>query len=389
MPWGAPIGSGPRARPTPTACARSARASPTCRWSSTPASACRATRRRRWRWATTRCCSTPPSPRPATRSRWPAPSPGRSRPGALARAADPMEPRDMAAASTPVDRQGVPRMTALDRASIRSSTAPTGSPGCCRSASASSSSASRTAPRPRSAPRSPAPATSAPPRARTLVVNDHWRLAIEEGCELRPSRPGGSRRPPTSPPSAAPASASGSATHDEAELDRALAARARLRRARAGLPDDPQGDAAGAPQGLDRVAAWKRRIGALPLVAIGGLTVERAAGRPRRRRRHRLGRHRHHPEPRPRGPHPAVAGGDAMSRYARQIVLPEVGAARPGPACAAPVSSSSAPAGLGVAGAPVPRRRRRRADDRRRPRRRRARNLHRQTLYGERFARHD
>ena len=31
-----------------------------------------------------------------------------------------------------------------------------------------------------------------------------------------------------------------------------------------------------APQGLDRIADWQRRIGDLPLVAIGGLTPERA-----------------------------------------------------------------------------------------------------------------
>jgi thiamine-phosphate pyrophosphorylase len=33
-----------------------------------------------------------------------------------------------------------------------------------------------------------------------------------------------------------------------------------------------------APQGLDRIGEWKRRIGALPLVAIGGITPERAGG---------------------------------------------------------------------------------------------------------------
>ncbi len=38
------------------------------------------------------------------------------------------------------------------------------------------------------------------------------------------------------------------------------------------------GSMAWAPQGLDRLGAWKRRVGALPLVAIGGFTVERAAG---------------------------------------------------------------------------------------------------------------
>ena len=31
-----------------------------------------------------------------------------------------------------------------------------------------------------------------------------------------------------------------------------------------------------APQGLERIGEWKRRIGAIPLVAIGGLNVERA-----------------------------------------------------------------------------------------------------------------
>jgi thiamine-phosphate pyrophosphorylase len=30
-----------------------------------------------------------------------------------------------------------------------------------------------------------------------------------------------------------------------------------------------------APQGLARVSEWKQRVGALPLVAIGGLNVER------------------------------------------------------------------------------------------------------------------
>jgi thiamine-phosphate pyrophosphorylase len=32
------------------------------------------------------------------------------------------------------------------------------------------------------------------------------------------------------------------------------------------------------PQGLNGLREWKRRIGAVPLVAIGGLTVERAPG---------------------------------------------------------------------------------------------------------------
>jgi thiamine-phosphate pyrophosphorylase len=67
----------------------------------------------------------------------------------------------------------------------------------------------------------------------------------------------------------------GISTHDHAELDTALAAR-------------PDYVALGpvypttlkvmrwAPQGLARVSEWKERIGRTPLVAIGGLTPERA-----------------------------------------------------------------------------------------------------------------
>ena len=109
-----------------------------------------------------------------------------------------------------------------------------------------------------------------------LVVNDHWRIAIEEGCgfvhlgqedlraaDLPAIRAAGLRL--------------GISTHDHAELERALSAR-------------PDYVALGpvyptilkrmpwAPQGLDRVAEWKRLAGAVPLVAIGGLSVERAPG---------------------------------------------------------------------------------------------------------------
>ncbi|MBS7537456.1 thiamine phosphate synthase [Ancylobacter lacus] len=109
-----------------------------------------------------------------------------------------------------------------------------------------------------------------------LVVNDHWQLAIEEGCDfvhlgqedlavadLPAIRRAGLRL--------------GLSTHDEAELETALACA-------------PDYVALGpvyptilkamrwAPQGLERITAWKARVGEVPLVAIGGLTVERAAG---------------------------------------------------------------------------------------------------------------
>ena len=106
-----------------------------------------------------------------------------------------------------------------------------------------------------------------------LVVNDHWQMAIDLGCDwlhlgqedldtadLPAIRRAGLRL--------------GLSTHDDAELDRALSA-------------GPEYIALGpvwptilkqmkwAPQGLDRVTEWKRRVGAVPLVAIGGLTPER------------------------------------------------------------------------------------------------------------------
>lgn len=110
----------------------------------------------------------------------------------------------------------------------------------------------------------------------TLVVNDHWRLAIDEGCafvhlgqedlddaDLPAIRRAGLRL--------------GISTHDDAELDRALAARPDYVALGPVYPTILKAMRFG-PQGLDRVADWKARIGELPLVAIGGLTVERARG---------------------------------------------------------------------------------------------------------------
>ncbi|MDL2408092.1 thiamine phosphate synthase [Rhizobium calliandrae] len=109
-----------------------------------------------------------------------------------------------------------------------------------------------------------------------LIVNAYWQLSIEEGCDfihfcqedlavadLAAIREAGLKL--------------GVSTHDEAELATALAAR-------------PDYVALGPiyptalkampwpPQGLDRIGEWKARIGNTPLVAIGGLTVERIAG---------------------------------------------------------------------------------------------------------------
>jgi len=109
-----------------------------------------------------------------------------------------------------------------------------------------------------------------------MVVNDHWRIAIDLDCDwvhlgqedldtadLAAIRRAGLKL--------------GLSTHDHEELDRALSL-------------GPDYVALGpvyptilkkmkwAQQGLDRVTEWKRLVGDLPLVAIGGMSVARAAG---------------------------------------------------------------------------------------------------------------
>ena len=113
-------------------------------------------------------------------------------------------------------------------------------------------------------------------RGALLVVNDHWRLAIDLGCDWL--HLGQEDLDEADLPAIARAGLRlGVSTHDDAELDRALSV-------------GPDYVALGpvyptilkkmpwAPQGLDRVTGWKRRVGDLPLVAIGGMSVERAPG---------------------------------------------------------------------------------------------------------------
>jgi thiamine-phosphate pyrophosphorylase len=107
-----------------------------------------------------------------------------------------------------------------------------------------------------------------------LIVNDYWQVAIDEGCDfvhlgqedllgadIKALRRAGIRI--------------GVSTHDHAELEMGLAV-------------DPDYVALGpiyptqlkqmpwGPQGTARLGEWKRLIGSRPLVAIGGLTTERA-----------------------------------------------------------------------------------------------------------------
>ena len=108
----------------------------------------------------------------------------------------------------------------------------------------------------------------------TLVVNDHWRVAIEvsapwvhlgqgdldDGADVGAIRRAGLKF--------------GVSTHDDGELARALALRPDYIALGPIYPTILKAMAF-APQGLARVGEWKRRVGALPLVAIGGLDVER------------------------------------------------------------------------------------------------------------------
>ena len=109
-----------------------------------------------------------------------------------------------------------------------------------------------------------------------LVVNDHWRIALEEGCDavhlgqgdldtadIDLLRRDGLRY--------------GISTHDRAELERALShepAYVALGPIYATLLKEMPWR----PQGLEKLRRWRQAIGELPLVAIGGFTPERAAG---------------------------------------------------------------------------------------------------------------
>ena len=112
-------------------------------------------------------------------------------------------------------------------------------------------------------------------RAR-LIVNDFWRLALDEGCDF--IHLGQGDLDDADLPACRKANLLiGISTHDHAELDRALAADADYVALGPIYPTLLK-QMPWTPQGLERIGEWKRRIGDTPLVAIGGLTVERLAG---------------------------------------------------------------------------------------------------------------
>jgi thiamine-phosphate pyrophosphorylase len=109
-----------------------------------------------------------------------------------------------------------------------------------------------------------------------LIVNDYWREAIALGADYIHLGQGDLAEADIAQIKEAGLRL-GVSTHDDAELKTALAV-------------EPDYVALGpvyetklkvmpwAPQGLERVAAWRARVAPLPLVAIGGITLERAPG---------------------------------------------------------------------------------------------------------------
>jgi thiamine-phosphate pyrophosphorylase len=108
----------------------------------------------------------------------------------------------------------------------------------------------------------------------TLVVNDHWRVAIGEGAPWVHLGQGDLDGADIAAIRKA-AVKLGVSTHDDAELQRALALEPDYVALGPIYPTILKAMAF-APQGLERIGEWKRRVGAVPLVAIGGLNVERA-----------------------------------------------------------------------------------------------------------------
>lgn len=109
-----------------------------------------------------------------------------------------------------------------------------------------------------------------------LIVNDYWQEAIDAGAEFVHL----GQEDLASADAAALKRANvrlGISTHDEAELETALAA-APDYVALGPIYETKLKVMKWAPQGLAKIRAWKVRIGLLPLVAIGGITPERAPG---------------------------------------------------------------------------------------------------------------
>jgi thiamine-phosphate pyrophosphorylase len=108
-----------------------------------------------------------------------------------------------------------------------------------------------------------------------LVVNDYWRVAIETGAkhlhlgqedladaDLKAIRDAGLTL--------------GISTHDDEELENALRVKPDYIALGPIFPTTLK-SMRFAPQGIPKITEWKKRIGDIPLVAIGGIKLEQAA----------------------------------------------------------------------------------------------------------------
>ncbi|MBC7584502.1 MAG: thiamine phosphate synthase [Tardiphaga sp.] len=108
-----------------------------------------------------------------------------------------------------------------------------------------------------------------------LVVNDYWRVAIDLGAQhlhlgqedLALADVAAIRRAGLT---------LGLSTHDDEELETALRAQPDYVALGPVFPTTLK-SMRFAPQGIPKLTVWKKRIGALPLVAIGGIRLEQAA----------------------------------------------------------------------------------------------------------------
>ena len=108
----------------------------------------------------------------------------------------------------------------------------------------------------------------------TLVINDHWRLALDEGCDF--IHLGQEDLVEADLDAIGRAGCKlGVSTHDVRELDIALRVAPDYIALGPVFPTTLK-QLDWAPQGVARVTDWKALLKDMPLVAIGGLTPERA-----------------------------------------------------------------------------------------------------------------
>lgn len=108
-----------------------------------------------------------------------------------------------------------------------------------------------------------------------LIINDYWQAAIDLKCDyihlgqedldsadIKTIKKSGIKF--------------GISTHDDAELDHALSFGPNYI-AFGPIFETSTKAVSHAPQGMKKITKWKQEIGALPLVAIGGITLESAS----------------------------------------------------------------------------------------------------------------